>query len=237
VLARAIGPAKKPTATSHLLPTFPGASYGSLARYTNVERVRKVNKNTIVGVGGDYSDFQFIMQLLNEVTTMDFIEADGAELSPSEVQSFLSRVLHNRRNKADPLWNQVPCNNSCQLDLKARRGAFWTPAVKLTNSFSLQILTAGMQDGEPFLGYVDLYGSSFQSEFMVPVNVPATSSLSLGRGLTPLLRDLDGRIRGRRFSLVVLSWCACCLSHLRCRRLASVPTWRCRCCARHTAPI
>lgn len=35
-------------------------SYGSLARYRNLERIMKVNDNTILGASGDYADFQCI---------------------------------------------------------------------------------------------------------------------------------------------------------------------------------
>ena len=33
-------------------------SYGSLARFPNVERVIKINDNTVVACSGDYADFQ-----------------------------------------------------------------------------------------------------------------------------------------------------------------------------------
>jgi len=32
---------------------------------------------------------------------------DGCVMGPSEVHSYLTRVLHNRRNKGDPLWNTM----------------------------------------------------------------------------------------------------------------------------------
>jgi len=35
-------------------------SYGSLARYRNLERLMKVNDNIILGASGDYADFQCI---------------------------------------------------------------------------------------------------------------------------------------------------------------------------------
>lgn len=35
-------------------------SYGSLARYRNLERIMKVNDNIILGASGDYADFQCI---------------------------------------------------------------------------------------------------------------------------------------------------------------------------------
>lgn len=35
-------------------------SYGSLARFRNLERVMKVNDNIILGAGGDYADYQYL---------------------------------------------------------------------------------------------------------------------------------------------------------------------------------
>ena len=44
------------------------ASYGSLARYRNCERIMKVNDNIILGAGGDYADFQYIKNLIEQKT-------------------------------------------------------------------------------------------------------------------------------------------------------------------------
>lgn len=41
-------------------------SYGSLARYRNCPRVLKVNENIILGAGGDYADFQYIKDLMEQ---------------------------------------------------------------------------------------------------------------------------------------------------------------------------
>lgn len=38
------------------------ASYGSLARFRNQERLKVVGKNTVVGAGGDLSDMQYIFE-------------------------------------------------------------------------------------------------------------------------------------------------------------------------------
>ncbi|GBG59517.1 hypothetical protein CBR_g38541 [Chara braunii] len=82
-------------------------SYGSTLRFKSVERLRKVGKNTVVGASGEISDFVYIMSLLDELTTLDYCWGDGKELSPKEVHSYLNRVMYNRRNKFDPLWNAV----------------------------------------------------------------------------------------------------------------------------------
>lgn len=54
---------------------------------------------TAIGAGGELSDFQYILQLLDELTTQDFTMDDSISLTPKEIYSYLSRVLYNRRNK------------------------------------------------------------------------------------------------------------------------------------------
>ena len=41
-------------------------SYGSLARYRNLSRVMKVNDTTVVGMGGDYADYQFLQSIIEQ---------------------------------------------------------------------------------------------------------------------------------------------------------------------------
>lgn len=83
------------------------ASYGSLARFRDVERLRKLGDYTIIGGSGDYSDFQYIMKTLEQLTTSDEITDDGSILSPPAIHSYLSRMMYHRRNKFDPLWGQI----------------------------------------------------------------------------------------------------------------------------------
>ncbi|KAJ3333043.1 Proteasome subunit beta type-7 [Blyttiomyces sp. JEL0837] len=108
------------------------ASYGSLARFRDVERFVKVGKYTIVGASGDISDFQHVKHMLE---TLEISEEnngdDGHTIGPKNVYEYLSRVMYNRRSKVDPLWNSL--------------------------------VVAGMKNGEPFLGYVDLQGTTYQS--------------------------------------------------------------------------
>ena len=41
-------------------------SYGSLARYKNVDRIVKINDKIILAAGGDYADFQFIKSAIDQ---------------------------------------------------------------------------------------------------------------------------------------------------------------------------
>ena len=65
------------TGTSVLGLTFEGGvmlaadtlgSYGSLARFRSVSRVRKVTDNCAVAASGDYADFQFMERLFQSLT-------------------------------------------------------------------------------------------------------------------------------------------------------------------------
>lgn len=42
-------------------------SYGNMARFQNVARVFKINDKTIIGMGGDYADFQYIKKLIDNL--------------------------------------------------------------------------------------------------------------------------------------------------------------------------
>ena len=83
------------------------ASYGSMARYKDVRRIKTVGDNTIIGASGEMSDFQAVMSKLENMDLEDMNSDDGYKRSPSEVFNFLRAVMYQRRNKGDPLWNQL----------------------------------------------------------------------------------------------------------------------------------
>ncbi|KZV65616.1 proteasome endopeptidase complex beta subunit [Peniophora sp. CONT] len=84
------------------------ASYGSLARFKDVQRLHEVGKNTVIGAGGDMSDFQYLQDVLNELLlSEDITTADGHTLGPEEIHEYLSRLMYGRRSKMNPLWNSL----------------------------------------------------------------------------------------------------------------------------------
>jgi len=82
------------------------ASYGSQKRYKNVCRMKKVGKYTLLGASGEYSDFQYLGDLLDELDNEDFLHEDGCFMGPHEYSSYIGRVMYNRRSKMNPLFNQ-----------------------------------------------------------------------------------------------------------------------------------
>ncbi|TPP56833.1 Proteasome subunit beta type [Fasciola gigantica] len=80
-------------------------SYGSLARYLDVERISMVNDNTVMACSGDIADYQLLKRRVEEQTHTDSLLSDGFTLSPRALHSWITRVLYNRRSRMNPLWN------------------------------------------------------------------------------------------------------------------------------------
>ena len=117
------------------------ASYGSLARFTDVKRLRPFLSTSVVGFGGDVSDMQFLDRHLNELAIDEAYEHDpspddssptAGQLNAANLHKYLSKLMYRRRNSFDPLWNQI--------------------------------LVAGFDSSSaPFLASVDLRGTTFTS--------------------------------------------------------------------------
>jgi len=82
------------------------ASYGSLARFRDIPRVFKVNDKCVIGCGGDYADYQFLLKAIEQKMIDEDNHNDELSLSPNALFSWLTRVQYNRRSKFDPLWCQ-----------------------------------------------------------------------------------------------------------------------------------
>jgi len=82
------------------------ASYGSQARYKNVCRLKKIGQYSLLGASGEFSDFQYMGDLLDELDEEDWLHEDGCSMGPHEYSSYIGRVMYNRRSKFNPLYNQ-----------------------------------------------------------------------------------------------------------------------------------
>ncbi|XP_026316670.1 proteasome subunit beta type-4 [Hyposmocoma kahamanoa] len=80
-------------------------SYGTLARFRDCPRVMKVNDNILLGSGGDYADFQYLKDIIEQKIIDEQCIGDGLKLKPRSLHCWLTRVLYNKRSKMDPLWN------------------------------------------------------------------------------------------------------------------------------------
>lgn len=83
------------------------ASYGSLARFTDVKRLRTFSGAAIVGFGGDVSDMQHIDRLLESIDIKENYSTHGNMLNAKNLHTYLSKVFYRRRSQLNPLWNHV----------------------------------------------------------------------------------------------------------------------------------
>ena len=85
------------------LPIIHPASYGSLARFKDVQRLHAVGNHTVLGASGDMSDFQYIQSLMDDLVIEEFTEQDEHTLGPAEIHEYLSQLMYGRRSQMDPL--------------------------------------------------------------------------------------------------------------------------------------
>ena len=65
-----------------------------------------VGSYTVIGAGGDMSDFQAIQRIFEDLLIEEVTTRDGKhKLGPAEIHEFLARMMCRRRDKFDPLWN------------------------------------------------------------------------------------------------------------------------------------
>ena len=125
------------------------ASYGSMARYRGISRVFKVNDKCVIGCGGDYADYQFLLKAIEQKMIDEDNHNDDLILSPNALYSWLTRVQYNRRSKFDPLWCQWVVGGLNGDGLSHTLHNFW-------------IHSYFWKKGKPFLGYVDKIGTAYE---------------------------------------------------------------------------
>jgi 20S proteasome subunit beta 7 len=72
-----------------------------------VQRLQPVGNYTVVGAGGDMSDFQYLQTILDELVVDEYTAGDGHDLGPAEIHEYLAQLMYARRSKIDPLWNAL----------------------------------------------------------------------------------------------------------------------------------
>lgn len=90
-----------------LMVTDTLASYGSQARYKDVRKIKKVGNHTLIGCSGEFSDFQYLGDMLDDLDMEDWLHEDGCDMGPKQYSSYIGRVMYNRRNKFNPLYLQL----------------------------------------------------------------------------------------------------------------------------------
>ncbi len=72
-----------------------------------MKRLHPFNDRTVVGVGGDVSDMQYLDRLLTSLDIKENYSSNGHTLNAKNLHTYLSKVLYKRRSDFNPLWNQI----------------------------------------------------------------------------------------------------------------------------------
>jgi 20S proteasome subunit beta 7 len=67
----------------------------------------RIGEYTVIGAGGDMSDWQQIQHILDQQVVQELNADDGLSLAPEHYHEFLARIMYERRSKSDPLWNSL----------------------------------------------------------------------------------------------------------------------------------
>jgi len=106
-------------------------------KFTNISRIAPINKNTIMGSSGEYSDFQELNRILVEKATEDELyDGSNSFLGPKEFSNYLSFTCYQKRSKMDPYWNTT-------------------------------IIGGIDENGTPYLNSVDQFGTRYQNNYLV----------------------------------------------------------------------
>ena len=81
-----------------------------------------VAEDTLLAAGGDISDYQQMLKMIDTASIEEYAIDDGASMSASALHQWLTRVMYNRRSKMDPLWNRWVATS---LDARAASCGGW----------------------------------------------------------------------------------------------------------------
>jgi len=114
-------------------------SYGSLSRFHDIKRIINVGGNTMLGAGGEISDFQKVTESLEQLEVENYCYGDDVSLTAPEIHSYLTRICYNRRSKVDPFYNQFAVGG---------------------------VMTKSDGKLQTYLGYTDLFGTTFSDNYV-----------------------------------------------------------------------
>lgn len=76
-------------------------SYGSLAKWPNIPRIKILGRSSAISATGDYADFQSVTQELSDKLNENFIGGEQ-EMEPKELFSVLHRTMYSKRCDFEP---------------------------------------------------------------------------------------------------------------------------------------
>ena len=82
-------------------------SYGSLAKWPNIPRIKILGENCAICFTGDYADFQDLTKEIENVIHNDLVFEDGESMTPPQLFSWVQRTLYSKRSDFEPYLCQL----------------------------------------------------------------------------------------------------------------------------------
>lgn len=73
------------------------ACYGNWLRYKDVQRIHEVSKDTLLAMNGEMSDYQKVLQILEQKRIAEYCVDDGSTQTTAELHSYLTRMMYQKR--------------------------------------------------------------------------------------------------------------------------------------------
>ncbi|SCM23182.1 proteasome subunit beta type-4, putative [Plasmodium chabaudi adami] len=139
------------------------ASYGSYAKFQNVQRIFKISNKTVMSFSGELADAQYLHELLTRVNVNDVVEKKSKyDLHDTKYyHSYVSRLFYNRKNKLDPLFNNIIIAglNSQEYDDNDKDILLYSE--KQNNEEYKDI-----DKKDLYIGFVDMHGTQFCEDYI-----------------------------------------------------------------------
>ncbi|SOV75480.1 proteasome subunit beta type-4 [Plasmodium sp. gorilla clade G3] len=148
------------------------ASYGSYAKFQNVERIFKINNKTVMGFSGELADAQYLHELLTRKNINNLSEKKRKEdmYTPQHYHSYVSRVFYVRKNRIDPLFNNIIIAgiNSQKYDNNDDNVLLYTNKKDDDehNEFKSNEEYKEIHKDDLYIGFVDMHGTNFCDDYI-----------------------------------------------------------------------
>ncbi|KAK8815435.1 hypothetical protein WA158_003647 [Blastocystis sp. Blastoise] len=82
-------------------------SYGSMAMHRRLQRIHTFSNGTMVAVSGEISDYQILVEEIEEELERERLEETNSIMSTVELYNYIRTLLYDRRNDFKPNWNDI----------------------------------------------------------------------------------------------------------------------------------
>ncbi|ANQ05878.1 Proteasome subunit beta type [Plasmodium coatneyi] len=139
------------------------ASYGSYAKFQNVERIFKINNKTVMSFSGELADAQYLHEALTRVNVNNVMDKKSKYdvHNTKYYHAYVGRLFYNRKNKIDPLFNTIIVAgvNSQDYDDNDKDVLLYSDK-QSTDEYKV------INKEDLYIGFVDMHGTQFSADYM-----------------------------------------------------------------------